>query len=32
VSAAQLDPALKNRMSHRGQALDILKARFAELA
>jgi XTP/dITP diphosphohydrolase len=32
VSAAQLDPALKNRLSHRGQALDILKARFAELA
>ena len=32
VSAAQLDPVLKNRMSHRGQALDMLKARFAELA
>jgi len=32
VSAAELDVALKNRLSHRGQALDVLKARFAELA
>jgi XTP/dITP diphosphohydrolase len=32
VSAAELDGALKNRLSHRGQALDVLKARFAELA
>ncbi|WP_036139466.1 RdgB/HAM1 family non-canonical purine NTP pyrophosphatase [Luteibacter sp. 9135] len=32
VSAAELDFALKNRLSHRGQALDVLKARFAELA
>jgi XTP/dITP diphosphohydrolase len=32
VGAAELDFALKNRLSHRGQALDILKARFAELA
>ncbi|MET0255356.1 MAG: RdgB/HAM1 family non-canonical purine NTP pyrophosphatase [Luteibacter sp.] len=31
-SAAQLDVALKNRLSHRGQALDVLRARFAELA
>jgi len=32
VSAAELDFALKNRLSHRGQALDVLKARFADLA
>jgi XTP/dITP diphosphohydrolase len=32
VSAAQLEPARKNRLSHRGQALALLKARFAELA
>jgi len=32
LSASQMDPAVKNRLSHRGQALDILKARFAELA
>jgi XTP/dITP diphosphohydrolase len=32
VSAAELDFALKNRLSHRGQALDVLRARFAELA
>ncbi len=32
VSAAELDPALKNRLSHRGQALAILQQRFAELA
>lgn len=32
LSAAELDVALKNRLSHRGQALDVLKARFAELA
>lgn len=32
VSAAELDAALKNRLSHRGQALDVLRARFAELA
>ncbi|MBB3227810.1 XTP/dITP diphosphohydrolase [Luteibacter sp. Sphag1AF] len=30
VSAAELDPATKNRLSHRGIALDILRARFAE--
>jgi XTP/dITP diphosphohydrolase len=29
VSAAQLDPALKNRLSHRGQALAQLRARLA---
>ncbi|WP_448098918.1 RdgB/HAM1 family non-canonical purine NTP pyrophosphatase [Luteibacter yeojuensis] len=32
ISAAQLEPARKNRLSHRGQALALLKARFAELA
>lgn len=32
VSAAELEPARKNRLSHRGQALALLKARFAELA
>lgn len=32
VSAAELGPARKNRLSHRGQALALLKARFAELA
>lgn len=32
LGAAEIDPALKNRMSHRGQALAVLKARFAELA
>jgi XTP/dITP diphosphohydrolase len=32
LGAAELDPALKNRLSHRGQALDVLKARFAELS
>lgn len=31
VSAAELDPALKNRLSHRGQALAGLRARLAEL-
>ncbi|MET0935391.1 MAG: RdgB/HAM1 family non-canonical purine NTP pyrophosphatase [Luteibacter sp.] len=31
LGAAELDPALKNRLSHRGQALEVLKARFAEL-
>lgn len=31
VSAAELDPALKNRLSHRGQALAALQARLAEL-
>ncbi|TCV92112.1 XTP/dITP diphosphohydrolase [Luteibacter rhizovicinus] len=30
ISAAELDPASKNRLSHRGQALEILRARFAE--
>lgn len=29
-SAAELDPALKNRLSHRGQALAKLRARLAE--
>lgn len=28
VSAAELDPALKNRLSHRGQALAVLRARL----
>lgn len=32
LGAAELDPALKNRLSHRGQALEVLKARFAELS
>ena len=31
VSSAELDPALKNRLSHRGQALATLQARLAEL-
>ena len=30
-SAAELDPALKNRISHRGQALATLRARLAQL-
>ncbi len=30
VSAAELDPMLKNRLSHRGQALAKLQARLAE--
>ncbi|MFC5581649.1 RdgB/HAM1 family non-canonical purine NTP pyrophosphatase [Rhodanobacter terrae] len=30
LSAAELDPALKNRLSHRGQALAQLHARLAE--
>jgi XTP/dITP diphosphohydrolase len=30
-SAAELDPALKNRLSHRGQAMAKLQARLAEL-
>lgn len=29
VSAAELDPALKARVSHRGQAVEVLKARLA---
>jgi len=32
LGAAEIEPALKNRLSHRGQALDVLKARFTELA
>jgi XTP/dITP diphosphohydrolase len=32
LGAAELDPALKNRLSHRGQALEVLKARFVELS
>jgi XTP/dITP diphosphohydrolase len=32
LGAAELEPALKNRLSHRGQALEVLKARFAELS
>ena len=32
LGAAEIEPALKNRLSHRGQALDVLKARFAEIA
>lgn len=31
LSAAELDPALKNRLSHRGQALARLRARLSEL-
>ena len=31
VSSAELDPALKNRLSHRGQALARLQARLTEL-
>ena len=31
VSAAELEPALKNRISHRGQALARLRERLAEL-
>ncbi|TAL87490.1 MAG: RdgB/HAM1 family non-canonical purine NTP pyrophosphatase, partial [Rhodanobacter sp.] len=31
LSAAELDPVLKNRLSHRGQALARLQARLAEL-
>lgn len=31
VSAAELDPTLKNRLSHRGQALAALQARLSEL-
>ncbi|HZX71107.1 MAG TPA: RdgB/HAM1 family non-canonical purine NTP pyrophosphatase [Rhodanobacter sp.] len=31
VSAAELEPATKNRVSHRGQALATLQARLAEL-
>lgn len=31
ISAAELDPALKNRLSHRGQALAKLQERLAEL-
>jgi len=32
VSAAELEFTLKNRLSHRGQALDLLKARLAGFA
>jgi XTP/dITP diphosphohydrolase len=31
ASAAELDPVLKNRISHRGQALAVLRARLVEL-
>ena len=31
VSSAELDPVLKNRLSHRGQALAKLQARLADL-
>jgi XTP/dITP diphosphohydrolase len=31
ASAAELDPALKNRISHRGQALAVLRERLAQL-
>ena len=31
ASAAELDPALKNRISHRGRALATLRARLGEL-
>lgn len=31
-SAAELDPALKNRISHRGRALAVLRQRLSELA
>lgn len=30
VSAAELEPALKARLSHRGRAVEVLKARLAE--
>jgi len=30
-SAAELDPALKNRISHRGQALSVLQSRLGEV-
>jgi XTP/dITP diphosphohydrolase len=32
ISAAELEPALKNRLSHRGQALATLKARLPDIA
>ncbi|MGE7137208.1 RdgB/HAM1 family non-canonical purine NTP pyrophosphatase [Luteibacter sp. NPDC031894] len=32
ISAAELEPALKNRLSHRGQALATLKARLPGIA
>lgn len=32
LSAAEMDPALKNRISHRGQALALLKAGLLELS
>ncbi|MEX1827854.1 RdgB/HAM1 family non-canonical purine NTP pyrophosphatase [Luteibacter sp. CQ10] len=32
LGAAELDAELKNRLSHRGQALAVLKARLSELA
>ncbi|NID17523.1 RdgB/HAM1 family non-canonical purine NTP pyrophosphatase [Luteibacter yeojuensis] len=32
MSAAELDPALKNRLSHRGRALALLKDRLVDLA
>jgi XTP/dITP diphosphohydrolase len=31
ASAAELDPTVKNRISHRGQALAVLRARLGEL-
>jgi XTP/dITP diphosphohydrolase len=31
ASAAELDPALKNRISHRGRALAALRERLSEL-
>jgi len=30
-TAAELEPAIKNRISHRGQALAVLRAKFAQL-
>jgi XTP/dITP diphosphohydrolase len=31
-SAAELEPAIKNRISHRGQALAVLKQRLPDVA
>ena len=31
LSAAELDPAIKNRISHRGRALELLRQRLPEL-
>ncbi|NLB57559.1 MAG: non-canonical purine NTP pyrophosphatase, partial [Gammaproteobacteria bacterium] len=31
LTAAELDPAIKNRISHRGRALELLRQRLPEL-